>query len=97
MAKKRSKKSVKKKVSKKVAGKSVAVKKRSVGSRRFGIVVKNLILFLILTVFSFLLNVVSVNEFLKNFFALLTIILAFVSVAFLVVLLILLFLRLMYK
>ena len=64
---------------------------------KIGFALKNLFLFLILTLLSYLLLKISTNQFLITFFSLLSSILAFVSLAFLIVLLIFLGLRLMRK
>ena len=92
--KKRAKKSTSK--SKKVKGKSKQVGVRST-KRKINLVLKNLILFTVLTVASLLLYFVSNNCFFINLFKLLAMVLGFVGVAFLIVLLALLILKFMKK
>ena len=96
--KKVSKRVVRKKapVRRKIAGKKVANKpKRMVraSKRKITLVLKNLILFIVLGLISFLLYSVSEKESLQNFFGILAIVLGFIALAFLLVLLILLFMR----
>ena len=94
------KKKVKKKVSKKIARKkSVKRKSGSIKSdkQKINLVLKNLMLFAILALASFLLYSVSSNELLVNLFSLLTIVLGFVAGAFLIILLVFFFMRLMKK
>lgn len=69
----------------------------NVTGRKIWLVAKNLIIFIILTAISYILSRVSEGEVYQNFFDLLWIILGFVSLAFFIVLLILLFLKLMKK
>ena len=90
------KKSVQAKVSKK---KPVGKNKKMVRStpKKINLVLKNLILFVILFVLSGILYAVSGSEIYKNLFLLLSIIFGFVGVAFLIVLLIFLFLKIMKK
>ena len=91
-----------------VKKKSVAkvTKKKSVGknkkmirstSKKINLVFKNLIFFAILFVLSRILYAVSGNQTYENLFLLLSIIFGFVGVAFLIVLLIFLFLKVMKK
>ena len=62
--------------------------------RKIGLVVKNLVLFVILAVASYLLyNVTTPDSILNNLFFLLAIVLGFISLAFLIVLLILLIMK----
>ena len=81
------------------ARKSRAVKKTNkrvtrASGKKIGLVVKNLILFIILAVASYLLQVITTPDtILNNLFYLLTIILSFVALAFLIVLLILLVMK----
>ena len=60
-------------------------------------VVKNLIMFVILFVFSFLLYSVSTNELYVNLFLMLSIVLGFVALAFLIILLSFIFMRIFRK
>jgi len=60
-------------------------------------VVKNLIMFVVLFVFSFLLYSVSVNELYVNLFLMLSIVLGFVALAFLIILLSFIFMRIFRK
>lgn len=89
----------KRKTAKKPKQKSRAVKKTKkrltrASSRKVGLVVKNLVLFVILAVASYLLyNITTTDTILNNLFYLLAIILGFVSLAFLIVLLILLVMK----
>lgn len=85
----------KKRVRKKTSVKRVA--KRTVADRRKTIVLRNLILFVILFVLFLVLDLVTSNELLDNFFGMLTWITAFIAVAFLIILLILWFLKLIKK
>ena len=92
--KKRAKKSTSK--SKKGKKKVKQVRVRST-KRKINLVLKNLILFVILTVASLLLYFVSNKELFRSLFQLLAMILGFVGVAFLIVLLALLILKFMKK
>jgi membrane glycosyltransferase len=65
--------------------------------RRIHLVIKNLLLFSVLTIISYVLFTVSTNPIYDSFFYLLSIILGFVSLAFLISLLVLLVLRAMKK
>lgn len=106
-AKKTSKKKVvKKKPVKKTKKSSPRIKKSSTKpvarkiratNTRINLVVKNLILFTVLTLISYILYAVSTNELFDSFFYLLSMVLGFVSLAFLISLLVLLFLRVMRK
>ena len=89
----------KKGVKKSVKRKSGATKSRQVraSKRKINLVLKNLILFAILSLVSFLLYSVSSNDLLINLFYLLAIVLGFVAGAFLIILLIFFFLRIMKK
>ncbi len=97
---------VRKKRGKKVAGRKAPVKSKlaaDTGNRAEGIkkrirrVVKNLIALIILTLVSYVLYSVSVKDFYVTFFGFASAILGFISVALLIVLLILIFLKLMQK
>jgi len=98
------KKAVKKKSVKKRRKSSPGVKKSSpkpvarkirATRTRINLVVKNLILFIVLTLISYILYAVSTNELFDSFFYLLSMILGFVSLAFLISLLVLLILKAM--
>jgi hypothetical protein len=95
------KKVVKRKVSRKKVSKAVAKpvnqKRVLVTPSKFRLVLKNLILFALLAVISLILAVVSKNQLYKDFFLLLTWILGFIGVAFLISMLVLLFLRVIKK
>ena len=75
----------------------VVVKPSRSSSRKVGIVVKNLILFSILSLISWLLYGVSNVGMYENLFLLLAYVLGFVALAFLIVLLVLLLLKLIRK
>lgn len=66
-------------------------------SGKFRRVLKNLVLFVILALISFLLYGVSGEQMYRDFFSLLTWILSFIAVAFLILLLVLLFLKVLRK
>jgi len=85
----------KKRVRKKAKVKGAA--KRTVADRRKNIVLRNLILFVILFVLFLVLDLVTSNELLDNFFGMLTWITAFIAIAFLIILLILWFMKLIKK
>jgi hypothetical protein len=95
------KKVVKRKVSRKKVSKAVAKpvnqKRVLVTPSKFNLVLKNLILFVLLAVISYVLSAVSTNQLYIDFFLLLTWILGFIGVAFLISLLVLLFLRVIRK
>jgi ABC-type multidrug transport system permease subunit len=94
MAKKRVRKQVsKKKTSKSAVARPVSQRRILVTPSKFRLVLKNLILFVILAVLSFVLYSVSTNQLYKDFFILLAWILGFIGVAFLISLLVLLFLK----
>jgi hypothetical protein len=95
MAKKKvtRKKASKKKVSRKAVVKQVSQKRILVTPSKFRLVLKNLILFVILALISFVFYKVSKNQLYVDFFALLTWILGFIAVAFLISLLVLLLLK----
>ena len=102
--KKRIKKVVKKKPVKKIIKKSKV--KRVVNEskklvrytkKKINLVLKNLILFVAISLLSFALYSVSNNAIFKNLFLLLVIVSGFVAVAFLIVFLIFLFLKVMKK
>ena len=111
MAKKKVKKVAKKKTTKKVSKKNpvkkVATKKvnsskpaiKSIRATpsRIRLVLKNLILFVILSIISYVLYAVSNNEVFSQFFAILTMVLSFISLAFLISLLVFLVLKSMRK
>lgn len=65
--------------------------------KKINLVLKNLILFIILFVLSFVLYFVSEKEMYTTLFGLLSVVLGFVAVAFLIVLLVFFFLRAMKK
>ena len=65
--------------------------------RKFGIVVKNLILFVFLSVLSAVLSAFIHNEFVSNLFGILKMVFLIVSLAFIIILVVLFFLRLMKK
>ena len=88
------KKSVKNSKTKKTNKKS---KKVQVSKQKINLILKNLILFTILSLASFLLYLVSSDELLINLFSLLTIVLGFVAGAFFIILLIFFFMKLMNK
>ena len=98
--KKKSKKKVvrtkPKRVSKKLKPKKRVVKRRATG-KKMSIVIKNLILFVVLAIISYLLYNVSGSELLRQLFYLAAILMGFIALAFLIVLLVLLFLRLLKK
>lgn len=93
------KKKVVKKSTKKVSKKSspIKYKKVLVSKQPINLVLKNLILFTILSLASFLLYLVSSDKLLINLFSLLAMVLGFVAGAFLIILLIFFFMRLMGK
>ena len=99
MVKKKSVKNSKRKTIKKKNVKGISRSKRLVraSKRKINLVLKNLILFIILFVLSFVLYYVSEQEIYVNLFGLLSVILGFIGVAFLIVLLVFLFLRAMKK
>ena len=89
----------KKKVARKPAVKAKKAKPEAKKGRllatpsKFRIVTKNLILFVILAILSFILGVVSKSQVYIDFFALLGWILTFIAIAFLISLLVLVFLK----
>ena len=90
--KKRGKKKAKR-VSKKSSGKNMV----RASMRKFKLVLRNLILFSVMSLISYVLYLSLGEGFLKNFFSLFAIVLAFISVAFLMVLLILSIMKVMKK
>lgn len=74
-----------------------ATKKVRASKQKINLVLKNLILFAILSLASFLLYRVSSDELLVNLFSLLAIVLGFVAGAFFIVLLVFFFMRMMNK
>lgn len=85
---------VKKKVVKKVA-RPKNISRRSIrGGRRLRLTVQNLLFFVILFIVSYVLKLVSGNQFSENLFFLLALAFGFISIALLIVVLILFFLRL---
>ena len=88
-----------KKVSKKTIKKVVSKPKKLVrfGKKKFHLVLKNLILFAILFILSLVIYNVSNNEIYSDLFFLLSMIFGFVAVAFLIILLVFLFMRVMKK
>lgn len=110
MAKKKVKKAVKKKTTKKVAKKKTVkksvkkvahkpMKSKPVRAtpRKIKFVLRNLILFIVLSIISYLLYTVSSDVVLKPFFYFLTMILGVIALAFLISLLVFLVLRSMRK
>ena len=111
MVKKKSVKKISKKTGKKVVVKraTTKAKKKSVkkaikkfkkvraSKRKINLVLNNLILFAVLSLASFLLYRVSSDELLINLFYLLAMVLGFVAGAFLIILLIFFFMRMMNK
>ncbi len=89
-------KTVKKLVKRKIVKKAIPMQAR-VTKRKLSLVWKNLVFFLVLTVLSLVLYSASSSEILIDVFMLLIIIFGFVSLAFLLVLLILVFLRILNK
>jgi polyferredoxin len=87
---------VKKRVRKKRTKKSVKRVVRS-SKRKINLAFKNLVLFVVLSFITFLLYNFLSNDLLVNLFLLLAIIFGFVAVAFLIVLLVFLVLRIMKK
>ena len=95
---------VTKKRGRKTSKKTKSVRKKNVkpvrvrsSKKKIKLVLKNLILFAILTLVCFLLYIFSNNELFRSLFQLLAMILGFVGVAFLIVLLALLILKVMKK
>ena len=91
---------VKKKGMKKVSKKRVVKKPlRFVRSskRKINLVLRNLILFVVMSLISFVLYSVLINEIFKNLFSLLAMIFGFIAVAFLIILLVFLILKVMKK
>ena len=95
---------VTKKRGRKTSKKTKTVRKKNVKSvrvrsskKKIKLVLKNLILFAILTLVCFLLYIFSNNELFRSLFQLLAMILGFVGLAFLIVLLALWILKLMKK
>lgn len=86
-------KRVSKVVSKPVVKQKVVQRRILVTPSKFRLVLKNLILFVLLAVISFIFFQASSNQMYIDFFLLLTWILGFISVAFLIALLVLLFLK----
>jgi len=80
---------------KRITAKSVktAVKKPTRLRDRIGLAWKNLILFLIIFILSFILYSFSSNDLLKNFFGVLSVIFGFLAFAFLIVFIVLIILR----
>lgn len=91
------KKSVKKRVKKKL--REITKSKRSVipDKKKINLVLRNLILFAVISLLSFLLYRVSNKDIFMNLFLILAIIFVFVSIAFLIILLVFVFLRLLKK
>ena len=89
------KKTVTKVSKKKTVGKSMRMVRAS--KRKINLVLKNLILFVVMSLISFGLYNILNNEIFKNLFSLLAMIFGFISVAFLIVLLVFLILKLMRK
>jgi len=92
-AKKKTRKTVKRAVRSRTSKKAGIRKKVKVGGNRVGRAFKNLILFVFLSVVSFFLKSVSSDDFIINFFDLLTFIFAFIAVAFLIVWLVFLIMK----
>ena len=80
-------------VAKKVKTKSKTVKKSASLRYRIGLAWKNLLLFLIIFVVSFVLYSFSSNDLLKNFFGIISIIFGFLTFAFLIAFIVLAILR----
>lgn len=78
---------------KKVKKTSKKTKKGKSNKQKINIVIRNLVLFAILTLISFLLYSVSTNELLINFFYLIAMVLGFVAFAFLIILLVFFFMK----
>jgi hypothetical protein len=93
--KKRGKKTVKK--SKKISKKNIKLPRVRSTKRKINLVLKNLILFAILTLVSLILYFLSNDILFRSLFQLLAIVLGFVGLAFLIVLLALLILKIMKK
>ena len=91
--KKRAKK--KRRVVRRATSKSVRLVRSS--QRKINLVLKNLILFVILAILSVVLYSASGNELYSSLFLLLSILFGFVAVAFLIILLIFVFMRTMKK
>ena len=91
--KKAAKKRTVKKSSRKMSTSMTMSKKVRSTKRKIILVARNLILFIILALLSFLLSIVSGGQIYRDFFSLLTWILGFVAVAFLIAFLILLILK----
>jgi len=96
VVKKKSAVKTKKKVVRKKRG-STKSKQIKSNKQKINLVLKNLVLFVILFLASFLLYSVSSNELLINLFSLLAIVLGFVAGAFLIILLVFFFMKLMKK
>jgi len=86
-----------KKRGRKTAGRTAKPKLAGSSSRRINLVLWRLVFFLILFIISLVLNMAISNEMWSKLFGMLALITGFVSVAFLLVLLILWFMRLMKK
>jgi hypothetical protein len=103
MAKKKSVKKVKpipvkKSLAKKVDVTKTKSKKLIIPSKKkINLVLRNLVLFVVISLVSFILYLVSTKVMFKNLFSLLAMVFGFVSVAFLIVLLIFLFTKLFKK
>jgi len=97
MAKKK-KRVVKKTIKRKTAKKPV-IKKRKVrySSRKIKLVLRNLFLFVVLFILSLILYSISGTEFYKNLFLLIGVVFGFISLAFLIVLLVFVFLKFLNK
>ena len=103
MAKKKSVKKVKPIPAKKSLAKKVDVTKAKSkkliipSKKKINLVLRNLVLFVVISLVSFILYLVSSKAMFKNLFSLLAMVFGFVSVAFLIVLLIFLFTKLFKK
>ncbi len=93
--KKRGKKTAKK--SKKISKKNIKRPRVRATKRKINLVLKNLVLFAILTLVSSILYLLSNDTLFRSLFQLLAIVLGFVGIAFLIVLLALLILKIMKK
>ncbi len=82
---------------KKVIKKPITKKRVDVSKKKFNIIIRNLILFAILFILSLVLYSVSEKEIFTNFFFLFLVIFGFIFLAFLIVLLVFVFLRLLRK
>jgi hypothetical protein len=80
-----------------VKAKSIIPQKIGFSRVKLGLVIRNLVLFVLLSLISYILSLVSEKDVYVNMFYFLWIIFAFISLAFFIALLVLLFLRLIRK